>query len=34
VNRDQFEGPFPLTLTVQDPETGHSKDVKVTFRGP
>lgn len=34
VNRDQFDGAFPLTLTVRDPATGKSKDVKVTFRGP
>jgi len=34
VSRSQFDGAFPLLLTVRDSETGESKDLKVTFRGP
>lgn len=34
VSRDRFDGAFPLRLTVRNPETGESKDLTVTFRGP
>ena len=34
LSRDAFDSNFPLLLTVRDVETGESKDLKVTFRGP
>ncbi|MEM9553606.1 MAG: cytochrome c oxidase accessory protein CcoG [Acidobacteriota bacterium] len=34
LNRDQFDGSFPLDLVVADPSTGEIQRLTVTFRGP